>query len=50
MHTLPKEEDCGEGLAVGEMARVEDWFQASEPYAHCVEQFREGLAVGNVVV
>jgi len=49
-HTLPEEEDCGEGLAVGEMARVADRFQASELYAHCVEQFRERLAVGNVVV
>ena len=48
-HALPEEEDCGEGLAVGEMARVADRFQASELYAHCVEQFREGLAVGNVV-
>ena len=49
-HTLPEEEDCGEGLEVGEMARVADRFQASELYAHCVEQFKEGLAVGNVVV
>jgi len=48
-HTLPEEEDCGEGLAVGEMARVADRFQASELYVHCVVQFREGLAVGNVV-
>jgi len=48
-HTLPEEEDCGQGLAVGEMARVADRFQASELYVHCVEQFREGLAVVNVV-
>jgi len=48
-HTLPEQEDCGEGLAVGEMARVADRFQASELYAHCVEQFMEGLVVGNVV-
>jgi len=48
-HTMPEEEDCEEGLAVGEMARVADRFQASELYAHCVEQFRAGLAVGNVV-
>jgi len=48
-HTLPEEEDCGEGLAVGEMARVADRFQASELYAYCVEQFREGLMVGNDV-
>jgi len=56
-HTLPEEEDCGEGLTVGEMARVPDRFQASELYAHCMEQFSEAavcreappLAVGNVV-
>ena len=48
-HTLPGKEDCGEGLAVGEMARVSDQFQASELYAHCVEQFTEGLVVSNVV-
>ena len=48
VHTLPEEEDCGEGLAVGEMARVAGWFQESELYAQCVEHFREGLAVGNV--
>ena len=29
-HTLPEEEDCGEELAVGGMARVADRFQASE--------------------
>jgi len=48
-HTLPEEEDCGEGLAAGEMARVSDRFQASKLYAHCVEQFTEKLAVSNVV-
>ena len=48
-HTLPEEEDCGEGLAVGAMARVADPFQVSELYVHCMEQFREGLSVGNVV-
>jgi len=48
-HTLPEKEDCGEGLAVGEMVRVADRFQASELYALCVEQFMEGLVVGNVV-
>jgi len=47
---MPEEEDCGLGLVVGEMARVADRFQASELNAHCVEQFREGLAVGNVLV
>jgi len=48
-HTLPEEEDCREGLAAGEMARVSDWFQASDLHAHCVEQFTEGLVVSNVV-
>ena len=48
VHTLPEEEDCGEGLEVGEMAGVADWFQEGELYALCVEQFREGLAVVNV--
>jgi len=40
-HTLPEEEDCGEGLIVGEMTRVADWFQVIELYAHCMEQFSE---------
>jgi len=48
-HTLPEEEDCGERLSVGEMARASDQFQAREQYAHCVEQFTEGLVVSNVV-
>ena len=48
-HKLPKEEDCGEGLEVGEMARVADRFQALELYKHCVQRFKEGLKVGNVV-
>jgi len=46
---LPEEEDCGEGLEVGEMARVADRFQALALYEHCVQKFREGLKVGNVV-
>jgi len=49
-HMLPEEEDCRDRLTVGEMARVAVRFQASELYAHCVQLFREGLAVGNVVV
>jgi len=47
---LPEEEDCGERLEVGEMARVADRFQAVVLYEHCVQKFREGLKVGNVVV
>jgi len=46
---LPKEEDCGEGLAVGEMAQVADRFQAVALYEHCVQKFREGLKVGNAI-
>jgi sugar lactone lactonase YvrE len=46
---LPATEDGGEGLAVGEMAKAADYFQAVELFEHCVEQFREGLRVGNVV-
>jgi len=47
---LPDEEDCGEGLEAGEMARVADRFQAVALYKHCVLQFRDGLKVGNIVV
>ena len=46
---VPEEEDCGEGLEAGEMARVADRFQARGLYEHCVGQFRVGLRVGNVV-
>ena len=46
---LPAAEDCGEGLAVGEMAKAADYFQAGELFEHCVEQFKGGLRVGNVV-
>ena len=49
MHRLPEEEDCGEGLEVGEMAQVADRFQALELYDHCVRQFKKELEVGNVV-
>ena len=48
-HTLPDDKDCGEGLEVGEMARVADRFQAAELYDHCVQRFGEGLEVRNVV-
>ena len=46
---LPEAEDCGEGLAVGEMAKAADYFQAVELFEHCVEQFKGGLRVGNVM-
>jgi speckle-type POZ protein len=46
---LPATEDGGEGLAAGEMAKAADYFQAEELYEHCVEQFKGGLRVGNVV-
>ena len=46
---VPEGEDGGEGLAVGEMARVADRFQAGGLYEHCVGEFRGGLRVGNVV-
>ena len=42
-------EDGGEGLVAGEMAKAADFFQAVELYEHCVEQFKGGLRVGNVV-
>ena len=46
---LPRTEDGGEGLVAGEMAKAADFFQAGELYEHCVEQFKGGLRVGNVV-
>jgi hypothetical protein len=46
---LPGAEDGGEGLVAGEMAKAADYFQAGELYEHCVEQFKGGLRVGNVV-
>ena len=46
---LPAAEDCGEGLAAGEMAKAADYFQAGGLFEHCVEQFKGGLRVGNVV-
>ena len=49
MQELPVTEDCGEGLAAGEMAKTADYLQAGEGYEHCVEQFKGGLRVGNVV-
>jgi len=48
-NTMPEEEDCGEGLQAGEMARVADRFQAVALYKHCVQQFMAGLKVGNVL-
>ena len=42
-------EDCGKGLAVGEMAKAADYFQAGGLFEHCVEQFKGGLRVGNVM-
>ena len=49
VHKLPEEEDCGQGLEMGEMVRVVDRFQAVALYKHCVQQFKGGMAVGNVV-
>ena len=46
---LPAAEDGGEGLAAGEMAKAADYFQAGGLFEHCVEQFKAGLRVGNVV-
>ena len=46
---LPAAEDCGEGLAAGEMAKAADYFQAGGLFEHCVEQFKGALRVGNVV-
>ena len=46
---LPGAEDGGEGLVAGEMAKAADYFQAGELFEHCVEQFKGGLRVGNVV-
>ena len=48
-HELPAAEDGGEGLVAGEMAKAADYFQAGELFEHCVEQFKGGLRVGNVV-
>ena len=49
MQELPAAEDGGEGLAAGEVAKAADYFQAGELFEHCVEQFKGGLRVGNVV-
>ena len=46
---LPEEDGFGQGLGVGEMAKVADRFQAAGLYEHCVQQFKEGIEVGNVV-
>ena len=46
---LPEGEDCGEGLAVGEMRQVADRFQAVALYVHYVPRFTEGLKVGNAI-
>jgi DNA-binding beta-propeller fold protein YncE len=46
---LPEEEECGERLQPGEMAKAADYFQAADLYEHCVEQFKGGLRIGNVV-
>ena len=46
---LPEEEDCGEGLAAGEMAVVADRFQAQALFEHCLTLFRGALCVTNVV-
>jgi len=48
-YALPEDEDWGEGLGVGEIVRVVDRFQAVALYEQSVQQFREGLKVGNVV-
>mmetsp|Transcript_50931 Transcript_50931/g.74597 ORF Transcript_50931/g.74597 Transcript_50931/m.74597 type:complete len:604 (+) Transcript_50931:10-1821(+) len=48
-HQLPHEEDCGEGLKVGEMVQVADRMQALELCRHCVEQFRGVVKVSNVI-
>ena len=48
-HKLPEMEDCGEGLEAGEMAGAADRFQALELYERCVQLFREGLEVSNVM-
>ena len=46
---LPAAEDGGDGLVAGEMAKAADYFQAGKLHEHCVEQFKAGLRVGNVV-
>ena len=46
---LPGAEDGGEGLVAGEMAKAADYFQAGGLFEHCVEQFKAGLRVWNVV-
>ena len=46
---LPAAEEGGEGLVAGEMAKAADYFQAGKLFQHCVEQFKGGLRVGNVV-
>jgi len=48
-HNLTEAEDCGEGLDVGEMARVADRFQAEKLYERCVWLFKKGLEMKNVM-
>ena len=49
-HKLPEGEEWQAGPGPGEMAVVEDRFQACGLYAHCVGKFRRGLKAGNVTV
>lgn len=48
-HIMPDREDCGEGLAVGEMVQVADRFQVPDLYVHSLKLFAESLTVDNVV-
>jgi len=48
-YELPEQEDCGEGLATGEMVEVASRFKATPLYEHCKGLFVQRLEVGNAI-
>lgn len=48
-HELPVSEDCGEGLGVGEMAKVADFYNVPVLWRRCVELFRMELTPQNLM-
>lgn len=48
-HELPDSEDCGEGLGVGEMAKVADFYNVPVLWKRCVELFQLELTPENLM-
>lgn len=48
-HELPDSEDCGEGLGVGEMAKVADFYNVPVLLKRCVELFQLELTPKNLM-